>query len=175
MDRLKGDAFLRARERYEDTGDIRYAALAIGKSDGEIPDWALEACKSYARQVGHMPSRSLKKGRAVNERMSGYEEAYEELINYALSQTAGNKPFIFADAVKHVLGRRNILGSPEQEAWQKDLRRRWNDDLDPADTYSPNMWAAVDAGDLDPPENEFARNRRIKAVLVMRARGLSEP
>jgi hypothetical protein len=46
----RGEAFTKGKSLYAQTGNILYAVVAIGERPKNPPLWAVEACKSYAKQ-----------------------------------------------------------------------------------------------------------------------------
>ena len=172
---LAPDAFLNARERFLETRDVRYAAIAIGKAPvGEYPAWAVEACRTYAASIGRLPSRSLEKGHSLEDNTALYERAYEDLIHSVLTTWLNQKPFKYAEAIKDIIARHLPPNSQGEEAMRRALRRRWQKDLDPAEKYTAEMKAAVKTDDLPPPADEANRHRRVQALFVMRGRGLTD-
>lgn len=175
MPNLAPDAFLKARERFLETGDVRYAAIAIGKAPiGDYPTWALDACRTYAASIGNTPSRFLGKGRDLNGNATRDDRAYEDLIQCVLTAWRKQEPFNYADAVREVVAKHVSAHSQGEEALRQALRRRWREDLDPVEHYTAEMEASVETGDLSPPADEANRHRRVRALFVMRGRGLED-
>lgn len=122
---LDEDAYESARRLYESSGDIRYAAIAIGKARGDrmgwpdgIPEWAIEACKKYAEVVREATPLERKKlrNRAVLPPQSPPDGLYREILD-ALKSGAPS----FAAACRQV----GIV----EEGQQRSLRRKFTKDL----------------------------------------------
>ncbi|UYQ72876.1 hypothetical protein OF122_03625 [Pelagibacterium flavum] len=81
---LDRDAYSDARRLWGETGDIRYAAIAIGKSGlgkrqangevrwtNEIPEWAMQACFEFANEIEDVLHAVAAIGHAISDAPSG--------------------------------------------------------------------------------------------------------
>jgi hypothetical protein len=112
--------------RYEDTGDVRFAALAIGYSQragvsqlSQIPEWALKACEDFASQ----------------QLSGGYRFDEHELGDYAqdgeLLDLIAHRIMVLSYSFRRAcLSALACLGEPEDDSTVRRLRRLWNRSLD---------------------------------------------
>lgn len=167
---------LDARRRYLQTGNIKYAVLAIGKSaQDDIPTWAVDACRDYARMISETPSDHRAKamsGRTWN--LSAHNKAYERLLDVVQVQLAtgiADLDELLSSAISLVLKEYKVADE-NLESWRRALRRRWIDDLEAPDFENPIVGATIDDAEGRAPRNEFQRHRRLTERTVLVGRGI---
>lgn len=109
--------------RYEDTGDVRYAALAIGLRAGasqlsDLPAWALRACVDFA-------SKQVSGYRFYEPELGDYSQDGELLDLIAHRIVLFDCSFLRACSMALA-----CLGEPEDDSTVRRLQRLWKKSLD---------------------------------------------
>ncbi|MCZ4346449.1 hypothetical protein [Devosia neptuniae] len=154
------DAVLSARELYLSTGDVRFAAIAIGKAGShDLPEWALVACRKYATEVANARPSRRKKTMNEGQLKRGYNEnAYEKLLDrFELDHRLE-----FETELKALEAELNVAVD-DAEAFRKWMRRQWSEDVTPEEPW-------IDDG-REEPLTITMRHRRLHERALLTARG----
>lgn len=170
-------AFERAREHFEETNDIRYAVIAIGKAaPGNIPEWAIAACRHYAQLVADAAPMELR-GFGTNTNHIPTAESYRtyKLVlarmkeMRSVGKSADWLPSLYAACKSLDIddGTRKTI----ERYYKLDLRKP--SDLGP-DELDPDTLATLDpktrSGKAIRLADQASRNQRAENTLVMRSR-----
>lgn len=135
---------LRAEEQYNETGDFRYVALAIGRyRAGSVPKWALDACGDYYErwELNYLTPITAKKW--LMPRQDRFGAFLDEMADYILDKydTDGklaelSKATIHAAAVYAA----RAYKYKEHNAVVQRVTRAWNQEREyVADVLEGNM------------------------------------
>lgn len=123
---LDDRAYLDAEKLFRETGDIRYAAIAVGKAakakvsrGGGIPEWAFEACQRYAEFVHRTPNVERRKAR--DGQTPPAIAVYEKIIHQLVKANKSGEHITFTEACKRC--------NCEDTDTQKRYRRWFKDEL----------------------------------------------
>jgi hypothetical protein len=181
-------AFEKAREHFEETNNILYAVIAIGKAgQGRVPDWAIAACRDYAQAVADAAPMELRHfGTNVRDvRSTENFKTYKRVLarikemqtipelktpeqhkaaaspDWRASLYSACKELDLSDSARRTVER----------YFELDLRKvseLADDELDPAALTASNP--KTKAGKMLRKEDQAARNQRTENQLVMRSR-----
>lgn len=129
-----------AERLFQETGDYRYVALAIGESPDDRPSWAIWACKmaywfNEQKAAAGIPSDEV--GSLLDSMIAFYVDRQGETD----SREIGKKTAPLTHAMRHTLIEHGVPpGTDLHDAWLKKLRIAWDKEYAAGTPLKYNRW-----------------------------------